>query len=660
MLDERLLDDRSRCPSCSTRLRVPRTERCHDCSIRLVGPAADQLWVMSLSVAQLLRQRQGLLHSMRQEAKYAVGRADSSPAPAPSPPYPPSQPPVRVAANVAATAPVQLPRRGAPAEPTPARPPVSRDRASAEVGRRRVARIVLGAGVLLMIVAAIVFVAVTWRQTGTAGRALVMAFALVVAASGTALAERRELPATAEAMAALTVAMGLLDGYAAWAADLGGLRGGSALVVTAGTLAAVGAAAALGSMLAPLRALRISAALLLQGPLPLFVAWFGVRNSSLLPLAIGLALQAAVDVGLLRWTHAKAPRGLRIVAEIGVLCHWLAAVALTLVNDLAADGGSGPSAATMLGLAALAGGIAYVLRGSAVVRHIASGSAMAGSLAALGLLLAARPDGGDAHAPIAWAGVWLLVLVAVGLGLLFAVPRPFRSGPITVLAPLTVAPAFWALWSVAVAGLGPLSWVKHAWTLAAVTAGVRGAVVAGDGDWDFGFAPLVLVPLWVMVALLGVALTRGRPGRALAITVGVIGVEGLLVVGPPALDLPLWAALVWHLGAGAALACGWRVRAWLPAVGAFHVVLAVAWSTAHASASIVVWAVAALGCGVAAAVAPELPRVRLTKAGTPTPGRYLVRPFAAGAAVALACADAAMAAGHSDASTAVVGLAPAL
>ncbi|WP_406280003.1 SCO7613 C-terminal domain-containing membrane protein [Embleya sp. NBC_00896] len=624
MLDERLLEDPTRCPNCALQLREPRTKRCRGCAITLTGPTADQVWRVGLSAAHLLREREGLLKRMRIEAHDSLTRS-ARPA---APPAAPATVPAMAPAETAETA-VQPPPQAPRSVPTPPRPSEARLREMAEVGRRRVARIVLGAGVLLVVVAALVFVAVTWNRTGTAGRALVMAFALVLAAVGTAVAERRELPATAEAMAALTVAMGLLDGFAAWSADLAGLRGGDALLVTAGTLLAVGGAAALGSMLAPLRALRVSAGLLLQGPLPLLVASFGTGRDSLLPLAIGLGLQAAVDVVLLRWTHAKAARGLRIVAEVGVLCYWLAAVGLTF-----AQGEGGASAGTMLGLAAIAGGIAYTLRGGAVVRHMASGSAMFGSLSALALLLAAQPRSDESDLPIAWAGVGLLIMVAVLLAVLFAVPRPFRAGPIAVLAPLTAAPAFWAVAAVATAGFGPVSWTKHTWDLNAVGGGTRGTVTATGGDWTFGLAPLALWPLWAVVAVLGAALF-GRRGRTLAVVFAGVALEALLVVAPVALDLPLWAALGWHVVVALALGCTGRVREWLPAVGAFHCVLAVLWSTANPMASIVVWAVAAAGLAGAAVLLPARPAVDLTKRDRPAgaPGRRRRRPGLSGTGI---------------------------
>lgn len=605
MLNERLLDDATRCPGCAGALGIPRTERCHRCAIRLSGPEADRLWRLGVSAAQLLRQREALLQGMRAEAHRAVTRPPLVPAATP-PPTPASE-----AAPVPVPPPTQpQPQPPAPVyPPVPTQPPAARLREMAEVGRRRVARIVLGAGVLLVVLAALVFVAVTWNRTGTGGRALVMALALVLAAAGTAVAERRELPATAEAMAALTVAMGLLDGYAAWAADLAGLRDGSAVPAFAGTMLAVGGAAALGSMVAPLRALRISAAVLLQGPLPLVIAWFGVGRSSLLPLAVGLGVQAAVDVALLSRVYARAARGLRIVTEVGVLSYWLTAVVLTFV-----EGPSGAAAATMLGLAAIAGGIAFALRGSPAVRHLASGCAMAGSLAAVALLSATRPTD-DSDLPIAWTGVGLLIVVLLAMAPLFAVPRAFRAGPLAVLAPLTAAPAFWVIAAPVVALVGPLSWPGRAWSLDSAGAGGRNAVLP-DGAWDFGLAPPVMLPLALLVALTAVTLLRGRPGRTPALVAGAVAVEGLLVVLPPALDLPLWAALGWHLVAAAGWALTGRVRPWLPLVGLAHGVVALTWATAHPLTSITVWALGAAGLTLTAVLSPGRPSPEPNRATT--------------------------------------------
>ncbi|WP_143657817.1 SCO7613 C-terminal domain-containing membrane protein [Embleya scabrispora] len=708
MLNEQVLDDPTRCPGCAVRLDEPRTERCRQCAILLTGPAADQLWQISVSAARLLRQREGLLMRMRAE----TWRAPRTSAPRSTPAGAP--------AAVAPTPVLPAPRTPAPtpvpasptATPAPAPTPFGRVRESAEVGRRRVARIVLGSGVLLVVLAALVFVAVTWNHTGTAGRALVMALALVLAAAGTGVAEQRELPATAEAMAALTVAMGLLDGYAAWTADLAGLRGGDALLVSAGTLLAVGGAAALGSLVAPLRALRISAALLLQGPLPLVIAWFGVGRGSLLPLAIGLGAQAAVDVALLRRTFSDAARGLRIVAEVGVLCYWLAAVGLTL-----AEGPGGASAGTMSALAALAGGIAYTLREAPVVRHLASGSAMVGALAAAGLLLASLPgrdDSGKSDTPVAWVGVVLLGAVLVAMAPLFAVPREFRAGPLAVLVPLTVAPAFWVAAAPLVALFGPLSWLGRPWTLYPVDAHARDALLSGTAGWSFGAAPLALLPLAALTAFAATALLRGRPGPTTTRAIGATAVGALSVVVPPALDLPLWAALGWHVATAIGWACAGRVRPWLPLLALGHGGLALVWATAYWQTSIVVWAVGATGLTLLAVLSPGRPAVEpnaapapgdatptreannsdepsqegvfsdkepredpyVAPAGTrPSPGfgpgpdpalvprvpmRLLVRPLAAGSALALALSDVAMATGHTGARTTPTALAPAV
>lgn len=99
-------------------------------------------------------------------------------------------------------------------------------------------------GGVLVVVAALVFTVVSWGRLGIGGRAAVL---LAVTACALALPRplrRRQLAATAEASAAVGLALVLLDGYAARQAGLGGLdhvgTAGYWAVLTA--LTAVGAA----------------------------------------------------------------------------------------------------------------------------------------------------------------------------------------------------------------------------------------------------------------------------------------------------------------------------------------------------------------------------------------------------------------------------------
>ncbi|MCF3141713.1 SCO7613 C-terminal domain-containing membrane protein [Streptomyces platensis] len=99
-------------------------------------------------------------------------------------------------------------------------------------------------GGVLVVVAALVFTVVSWGRLGIGGRAAVL---LAVTACTLALPRplrRRQLTATAEASAAVGLALVLLDGYAARQAGLGGLDH----VGTAGYWAALTALLAVGAV----------------------------------------------------------------------------------------------------------------------------------------------------------------------------------------------------------------------------------------------------------------------------------------------------------------------------------------------------------------------------------------------------------------------------
>ncbi|TJZ54211.1 hypothetical protein FCH28_13595 [Streptomyces piniterrae] len=99
-------------------------------------------------------------------------------------------------------------------------------------------------GGVLVVVAALVFTVVSWGRLGIGGRAAILLAVTVCALALPGLLRRRQLTATAEASAAVGLALVFLDAYAAREAGLGGLdRVGTAgywAVLT--TLMAVGAA----------------------------------------------------------------------------------------------------------------------------------------------------------------------------------------------------------------------------------------------------------------------------------------------------------------------------------------------------------------------------------------------------------------------------------
>ncbi|GLY15476.1 hypothetical protein Kisp01_24910 [Kineosporia sp. NBRC 101677] len=215
----RLLVDLSRCPNCAAALTGP---RCPVCGIDLSGPEAARVQTMSRVAAEALDQREVALQFLRAQAARARTepraelRTPASAAPSPGAPPVPSPPP----------------------PPGPVQPPwPDRGPERATPSWLSVNTILVGAGALLLAVAAIGFLIFSWQSMPLAGRAAVIG-GVTLAALGTATWLRPRLPETAEAVGALAVVLLLGD---TWAVRSTGLLGadepdvvlytGSALVV---------------------------------------------------------------------------------------------------------------------------------------------------------------------------------------------------------------------------------------------------------------------------------------------------------------------------------------------------------------------------------------------------------------------------------------------
>ncbi|WP_436789314.1 DUF2157 domain-containing protein [Yinghuangia sp. YIM S10712] len=627
----------------------------------LTGPLAVDLWNVSAEAKRLLDRRTVLLGELRASARQAA--VAGAPRVAAEPHDAAGTAPADTAPDGDAVPVASGPRHELP-EPTPALTPptvrpatmVSGPSRPPEVARRRVARFFLGTGVLLLVVAAVVFVAVTWQRAGTGGRAVVMALLLVLSALGAAIAERRELPLTAEALGALSVAMGLLDGYAAWAADLGGLRGADGLVVSAVTFTAVGGAAWAGSRVLGLRTLRVSAALLLQAPVPLLAGHVGSTHASLLPLAVGFAVQAAAEVALLRWAFrmralsdagakadahaaegnaARLPRSPAVRVTVwGAGAYWLAAYGLA-----AAESGSGSAVGVMVLVAVVAGLVAWTLSAFATLRHIASGACTLALLTVVAMLGDRLGGDGSGDLPAAWLPAWTAVLTLTTVALVYAVPRAYRPGPLAVMAVPYAVGLVAALVAVFAAVLSPVAWLGHAWAAEGGMSGSRAFLTPGD-TWGFGAAPLVVVPATGLTAMVAAHLLgRGAWWRVIA----AVTLASWSAVVPLSADVPLPVAVGWHVAGGVALVLGaskltGEREPVARCSGIALMALGVSWSLAFAGLSVVVWAVVAGAAGALVRVVPSAWR----------PG------WATGAA-AVALGDVAMAARWAEAGAAHTG-----
>src|SRR5687767_959205 len=180
MIDERALTDPSRCPACGA--LVPSTERCHACGVSLRSETAQQVWQASVETEAALERRRALIERLKAEAQV------------PSPTAAAASPPSGYFGGSAYDAPP-----ASPAFPPPRQPPAPAPVPAPEWSRARVQNLLLALGVLLLAVAAVIFLVVSWGVLGVGGRAAVMTAFTAIAAAGATVAARRGLSATGEA-----------------------------------------------------------------------------------------------------------------------------------------------------------------------------------------------------------------------------------------------------------------------------------------------------------------------------------------------------------------------------------------------------------------------------------------------------------------------------
>jgi hypothetical protein len=541
MIDETLLADPRRCPSCAALLQPPVTA-CPACRLPLAGATAGRLWVVSAEAARLLAERAWLVSTLRAEAGPPAFAPYVAESPAPTPPSP---------------------------EWTP----------------RRVQNLLLALGVGLLGVAAVIFVAVSWGRLGVGGRAAVLSGVTALSFLGARTTHRRGLTATGEALSLLTVGLALLDCGGAWAADLFGLRGAPGLLVAAGSAALVALLSAAGSVAVPTRALRVSAAVLGQLPLPLVAAHLAdtsSRPSAL--LATAATLQTVALLGLAaRWPAGRRSTDARLVVAVGGAVSGAAAVALSLATAYGEDGSLLTGTALLALLTVVAG----------------AGSALrpARSLAADGLGgLAAAVAVATVWAPVVdavpgrWTASLLAGSAAVLLGAAHLVPLARRSAPGAVLLVATVLPVTAALPDLGDGITERLEHLHQPWS-----AGLDDRTLVTTAEWG---SVVVLLVVAAAVALAPVVLPAARRGRPLAMPLAAAA----LWLAPAAADVGYPGSLATDLAvASLLLAAGvtglarrddeLAAAALLPGLGVLGLVCL--WSLAVEPATLVVLPVAA-------------------------------------------------------------------
>lgn len=280
--------DPERCPDCLAPMPFG-TSRCPSCGLPLEGPLAAELF-------STLTHADDLLVSMR-----TVG-------PATAPPSAAAAAPSTAAAPVAAAPQAEAGGLATLTRPEPALPggpglPPRQHRPHGGLSGASVPKILLGLGALCLLIAALVFLAVTWSAMGVAGRTTTLVGFTVLAGGLTAWAARRDLRAAAESLG--VVALGLLSFDLVGARDagwLGAITTPAFLVVLGTVVALVAAGAATAVRRTPASALVGAEVIAVLGLLTALVGgvtadWFswdaGMTIAVLVAAGVGFAANRA-------------------------------------------------------------------------------------------------------------------------------------------------------------------------------------------------------------------------------------------------------------------------------------------------------------------------------------------------------------------------------
>ena len=375
------------CPSCGALLPAQPVQ-CPACRLPLTGPDAARLWELDQRLAVLQTERMEVLAALRSrgalQARSAAGAAgDSSTAALPPAPLAsPAPTPVHADADApaASSAPAAAPRQ-----------------------RWTTQQTLLAVGVLLVLVASSIALAVAWFVIGRYGQMVVMGGLTALAAVASFRLSRRGLSSSAEALALVSGGLLLLDTTAARRFGLLGLdRLDSRLyTVVAGLLVAV--------LLAGLhRRDRRVAAFALLSLTSASIGWAGVvAFADDAATGAALAVLGAVVFGAARFLLPES-LGLTRRAAAGpasgwVVLAWLAATA----GALDAAGAEPGTPASPSGLASVAVLVLLAVAGALLVRRVVVIRATAlGSRAAVRADWAARALTGD------WRAIGVVALVA--------------------------------------------------------------------------------------------------------------------------------------------------------------------------------------------------------------------------------------------------------
>lgn len=481
--------DPALCPDCRSPLPAG-APVCPTCQLLVRHPLAVDLF-------RTLRRADTLVGELRVASNEFHGQpaptasVAAAPAPAeartPAPPPPPSGPMVPPGS---APLPGSIPP-APPASPYPAAP-LSPLPARSGVAFASVPKILLGLGAFCLLVAAVIFLAVSWSALSVGGRTAVLVGMTVTAGASALLLHRAGLRIAAESL--IVVALGLLalDVFGAGASGWLGDGGDAVTAVVAGLVVA---AAGVG-----LGMLRIGAQPRLVAPqviagIGVVVSYFGALDAIDHQLIVGHVF-TVLAVGILLLGRARDLSPLVCSQTVAGSFAWLGSSSIALADALA-DPDLDQLWIDGSGWSLLASATVLLVPGLVVRNHalLLAGASCAAMMTTVVLTLPSVDAGATTFGLVAVAvtAVWV-----VALGLL---PAALRA---IAIAPSAVGSTLLAGLSLVTAAVAFTRWAELA------TGFERTLDITIQGT-DPVTEPLLLVPsMLVALAFLALLVSRGR------------------------------------------------------------------------------------------------------------------------------------------------------
>ncbi|HWI43685.1 MAG TPA: hypothetical protein VNS81_08690 [Nocardioides sp.] len=418
---------------------------------------------------------------------------------------------------VSAAAPLATPAGAASLGTTPALPSYPAVAVGAP-GRRgvrsaSVPRILLSLGALCLLVAAVVFLAVSWSVLGVGGRTVVLATLTLSGAGITTLLQRSGLRVAAESLSVVTLGLLCLDVLGAGSAGWFGESAGSEVALTAGLVLVLGGAAL--AVARPGGQERLVAPGVISA-IGLFLAWAAATETTNHVLLAGHAL-TLLGLAVAVLAHRTGVPALSLPHAVATTGMWAAGGLIALgdaldeptLRQLWADGAGWSLLLTAAVL--LVPGVVLANRPALLAGASGAATVLTAILALPVLDAGARP-----------LGLLALGVTAAWVSALAALPRGVRA--------VAIGPSAAGGLGIGVLALATVAVAADRWTRTGV---------AFDRSFDVHLhgrapetEPLLLVPwLLVLVALAAqlVHERRGAAHRTWAPVAGLVGGLGVAV-----------------------------------------------------------------------------------------------------------------------------------